>query len=220
MRIHFRLKHRGRLCCLLCFQGLCAGDILKWSCLHRSPALTPLKPPLCEEQPIRRKLPWRMGCAKGQDKIKKDYFVTHAKLLRMSRLTCTQTNKFIIRSKKHRQTRMLLCFFIFQYSFFILLRICDDFLLIYDAFLYGGASEKVQTSANTKKEQEILGSTNTLQLGDVHPPPGPASLRNDIIILWYDSAPYRFNISLFLSKKTERLSFYKQETLKLPSSNF
>lgn len=78
---------------------------------------------------------------------------------------------------------LLYVFLFFSTLFFILLRICDDFLLIYDAFLYGGASEKVQTSANTKKEQEILGSTNTLQLGDVHPPPGPASLRNDIIIL-------------------------------------
>lgn len=117
MRMHFRLKHRGRLCCLLCFQGLCAGDILKWSCLHRSPALTPLKPPLCEEQPIRRKLPWRMGCAKGQDKIKKDYFVTHAKQLRMSRLTCTQTNKFIVRSKKQTDTDALM-FFYFSELFF------------------------------------------------------------------------------------------------------
>lgn len=79
--------------------------------------------------------------------------------------------------KRARHDALISFIFLFLTTFcFILLRICDDFFLIYDA-LYGGASEKVQTSANTKKEQEIPGSTKfTLLLG-------PVSLHNDIIIL-------------------------------------
>lgn len=69
-----------------------------------------------------------------------------------------QTTTLISKGEKTRRRVKLLyrSFFYFSMFFFILLRICDDIFLIYDA-LYEGVSEKVQTSANTKKDPEISG---------------------------------------------------------------
>lgn len=124
--------------------------------------------------------------------------------------------------QKMRQSEAFISFFFyFSIIFFILLRICDDIFLIYDA-LYEGVSEKVQTSANTKKRSRDfrLWQRQTFQHGNCPLPAalllphkgqpidrGPLLLGNDIIILcrWMsavlqtspcnsDSTPYRLSL--------------------------